>query len=73
VPTYPASALTDSQRGELRLEDLARARLRTDLTHLFGLLGDGVLAARYPLAEAMELAESSAAQNGTNRIQRDAG
>jgi NADPH:quinone reductase-like Zn-dependent oxidoreductase len=43
-----------------------RARLRTDLTHLFGLLRDGVLtakiAARYPLAEvatAMELAESS--------------
>ncbi len=43
-----------------------RARLRTDLTHLFGLLSDGVLtakiAARYPLAEvaaAMELAESS--------------
>jgi NADPH2:quinone reductase len=43
-----------------------RARLRTDLTHLFGLLGVGVLtaqiAARYPLAEvaaAMELAESS--------------
>ena len=39
---------------------------RTDLTHLFGLLSDGVLtaeiAARYPLAEvaaAMELAESS--------------
>lgn len=43
-----------------------RARLRTDLTHLFALLADGVLtakiAARYPLAEvaaAMELAESS--------------
>jgi len=43
-----------------------RARLRTDLTHLFGLLRDGVLtakiAARYPLTEvaaAMELAESS--------------
>jgi len=43
-----------------------RARLRTDLTHLFGLLRDGVLtskiAARDPLAEvaaAMELAESS--------------
>ena len=43
-----------------------RARLCTDLTHLFGLLRDGVLtakiAARYPLAEvaaAMELAESS--------------
>jgi len=43
-----------------------RARLRTDLTHLFGLLCDGVLtakiAARYPLAEvaaAMELGESS--------------
>jgi NADPH2:quinone reductase len=46
--------------------DAFRARLRTDLTHLFGLLSDGVLtakiAARYPLAEvaqAMELAESS--------------
>jgi NADPH:quinone reductase-like Zn-dependent oxidoreductase len=43
-----------------------RAQLRTDLTHLFGLLRDGALAAkisaRYPLAEAaaaMELAESS--------------
>jgi NADPH:quinone reductase-like Zn-dependent oxidoreductase len=43
-----------------------RARLRADLTHLFGQLRDGVLtakiAARYPLAEvaaAMELAESS--------------
>jgi len=43
-----------------------RARLCTDLTHLFGQLRDGVLtakiAARYPLAEvaaAMELAESS--------------
>jgi NADPH:quinone reductase-like Zn-dependent oxidoreductase len=43
-----------------------RARLRTDLTHLFGLPRDGVLtakiAARYPLADvaaAMELAESS--------------
>jgi NADPH:quinone reductase-like Zn-dependent oxidoreductase len=43
-----------------------RARLRTDLTHLFGLLRDGALtakiAARYPLtqvAAAMELAESS--------------
>jgi NADPH:quinone reductase-like Zn-dependent oxidoreductase len=46
--------------------DAFRARLRTDLTYLFGLLPDGVLtakiAARYPLAEvaaAMELAESS--------------
>jgi NADPH:quinone reductase-like Zn-dependent oxidoreductase len=44
-----------------------RARIRTDLTHVFGLLRDGVLtakiAARYPLAEvatAMELSESSA-------------
>jgi NADPH:quinone reductase-like Zn-dependent oxidoreductase len=43
-----------------------RAQLRIDLTHLFGLLRDGVLtakiAARYPLAEvaaALELAESS--------------
>ncbi|HEX4661457.1 MAG TPA: medium chain dehydrogenase/reductase family protein [Streptosporangiaceae bacterium] len=43
-----------------------RARLRTDLTHLFALLADGALtakiAARYPLTEvaaAMELAESS--------------
>lgn len=46
--------------------DAFRVRLRADLTHLFGLLSDGVLsakiAARYPLAEvaaAMELAESS--------------
>ena len=46
--------------------DAFRARLRTDLTHLFGLLSDGVLtakiAARFPPAEvsaAMELAESS--------------
>ncbi|WP_330275305.1 zinc-binding dehydrogenase [Lentzea sp. NBC_00516] len=44
-----------------------RARTRTDLTHVFGLLRTGVLtakiAARYPLAEAaaaMELSESSA-------------
>lgn len=44
-----------------------RARVRTDLTHVFGLLRDGVLtakiAARYPLTEvaaAMELSESSA-------------
>ena len=44
-----------------------RARIRTDLTHVFGLLRDGVLtakiAARYPLTEvavAMELSESSA-------------
>ncbi|WP_328744245.1 medium chain dehydrogenase/reductase family protein [Streptomyces sp. NBC_00285] len=43
-----------------------RARLRTDLTHVFGLLRDDVLtakiAARFPLteaAEAIELAESS--------------
>ena len=43
-----------------------RARVRTDLTHVFGLLRDGVLTARvaacYPLAEAaaaMELSESS--------------
>lgn len=43
-----------------------RARIRTDLTHVFGLLRDGVLtarvAARYPLAEAaaaMQLSESS--------------
>ena len=43
-----------------------RARTRTDLTHVFGLLRDGVLtarvAARYPLAEAaaaMQLSESS--------------
>ncbi|MDX3747830.1 medium chain dehydrogenase/reductase family protein [Streptomyces sp. AK08-02] len=43
-----------------------RARMRTDLTHVFGLLGAGVLtakiAARFPLseaAEAMRLAESS--------------
>jgi NADPH:quinone reductase-like Zn-dependent oxidoreductase len=43
-----------------------RARIRTDLTHIFGLLRDGVLtakiAARYPLTEAaaaMRLAESS--------------
>jgi NADPH:quinone reductase-like Zn-dependent oxidoreductase len=54
-------ALTSSAK-----RDAFRARLRTDLTHLFGLLSDGVLtakiAARYPLAEvaqAMELAESS--------------
>jgi NADPH:quinone reductase-like Zn-dependent oxidoreductase len=46
--------------------DAFRNRLRTDLTHLFDLLRDGVLtaqiAARYPLAEvaaAMDLAESS--------------
>ncbi|ADJ45309.1 hypothetical protein AMES_3484 [Amycolatopsis mediterranei S699] len=44
-----------------------RARIRTDLTHVFGLLRDGVLtakiAARYPLTEvaaAVELSESSA-------------
>ncbi|MFB7780765.1 medium chain dehydrogenase/reductase family protein [Streptomyces bauhiniae] len=44
-----------------------RSRMRTDLTHLFGLLRDGVLtariAARFPLDEvvaAMDLAESSA-------------
>jgi NADPH:quinone reductase-like Zn-dependent oxidoreductase len=43
-----------------------RARIHTDLTHVFGLLRDGVLtakiAARYPLTEvaaAMELSESS--------------
>jgi NADPH2:quinone reductase len=43
-----------------------RARMRADLTHVFGLLRDGVLtariAARFPLSEAaaaMELAESS--------------
>jgi NADPH2:quinone reductase len=43
-----------------------RARIRTDLTHVFGLLRDGVLtariAARYPLTEvaaAVELSESS--------------
>ncbi|MFG1607837.1 medium chain dehydrogenase/reductase family protein [Actinoplanes sp. NPDC049265] len=43
-----------------------RARLRTDLTHIFGLLRDGVLtakiAARFPLTEvaaAMDLSESS--------------
>lgn len=43
-----------------------RIRIRTDLTHVFGLLRDGVLtakiAARYPLTEvatAMELSESS--------------
>ncbi len=43
-----------------------RTRLRTDLTHVFGLLRDGVLtpkiAARYPLTDvvaAMELSESS--------------
>jgi NADPH2:quinone reductase len=43
--------------------EAVRTRLRTDLTHLFGLLSDDVLtakiAARYPLAEvaaAMELA-----------------
>jgi NADPH:quinone reductase-like Zn-dependent oxidoreductase len=43
-----------------------RARIRTDLTHVFGLLRDGVLtakiAARYALSEvaaAMELSESS--------------
>jgi NADPH2:quinone reductase len=43
-----------------------RARLRADLTYLFGLLRDGavtaMIAARYPLAEAaaaLELAESS--------------
>jgi NADPH:quinone reductase-like Zn-dependent oxidoreductase len=43
-----------------------RVRIRTDLTHVFGLLRDGVLtakiAARYPLTEAaaaMELSESA--------------
>jgi NADPH:quinone reductase-like Zn-dependent oxidoreductase len=48
------------QRGEFR------ARIRADLTRVFGLLRDGVLtakiAARYPLTEvaaAMELSESS--------------
>ncbi|WP_329213131.1 medium chain dehydrogenase/reductase family protein [Streptomyces sp. NBC_01485] len=47
-----------------------RAQLRTDLTHIFGLLRDGVLtakiAARFPLNEAaaaMELAESSTRTN----------
>ncbi|MBW8736756.1 MAG: zinc-binding dehydrogenase [Streptomyces turgidiscabies] len=47
-----------------------RARTRTDLTHAFGLLRDGVLtakiAARFPLAEvaeAMRLAESSGRTN----------
>jgi NADPH:quinone reductase-like Zn-dependent oxidoreductase len=47
-----------------------RARMRTDLTHVFGLLCDGVLtakiAARFPLSEAaaaMELAESSSRTN----------
>jgi NADPH2:quinone reductase len=47
-----------------------RARVRTDLTHVFGLLRDGVLtakiAARYPLTEAaaaMELSESSTRTN----------
>ncbi|WNV87882.1 medium chain dehydrogenase/reductase family protein [Umezawaea sp. Da 62-37] len=46
--------------------DEFRARIRTDLTHVFTLLRDGVLtakiAARYPLTEvaaAMELSESS--------------
>jgi NADPH:quinone reductase-like Zn-dependent oxidoreductase len=47
-------------------QDRFRDRLRTDLTHLFGLLRDGVLtaqiAARFPLTEAaaaMDLAESA--------------
>ncbi|MET8408522.1 medium chain dehydrogenase/reductase family protein [Streptomyces sp. NPDC005195] len=47
-----------------------RTRVRTDLTHIFGLLHDGVLtakiAARFPLNEvatAMELAESSGRTN----------
>lgn len=70
LPTHRHASFYDIWAGagkpDSAKREMFRARLRTDLTHVFGLLRDGVLtakiAARFPLAEAaaaMELAESS--------------
>ena len=70
LPTHKHASFYDIWAGagkpDSAKREAFRARLRTDLTHVFGLLRDGVLtakiAARFPLseaAEAMELAESS--------------
>jgi hypothetical protein len=57
-PAGTRASTTSGQAQESRdsaRREAFRARLRTDLTHLFGLLSDGVLtakiAARYPLAD----------------------
>ncbi|MFF0018886.1 medium chain dehydrogenase/reductase family protein [Streptomyces sp. NPDC005374] len=70
LPTHRHASFYDVWAGagkpDSAKREVFRARLRTDLTHVFGLLRDGVLtakiAARFPLTEAaaaMELAESS--------------
>ncbi|MFI6548034.1 medium chain dehydrogenase/reductase family protein [Streptomyces prunicolor] len=70
LPTHKHASFYDIWAGagkpDSAKREAFRARLRTDLTHVFGLLRDGVLtakiAARFPLSEAaaaMELAESS--------------
>lgn len=70
LPTHKHASFYDIWAGagkpDSAKREAFRARLRTDLTHVFGLLRDGVLtakiAARFPLseaAEAMEPAESS--------------
>src|SRR3954462_1209123 len=70
LPTHKHASFFDVWSGagkpESAKREAFRARTRTDLTHVFGLLRDGVLtakiAARYPLTEvaaAMELSESS--------------
>ena len=70
LPTHKHASFYDIWAGagkpDTAKREAFRARLRTDLTHVFGLLRDGVLtakiAARFPLSEAseaMELAESS--------------
>jgi NADPH:quinone reductase-like Zn-dependent oxidoreductase len=72
APTHRHASFYDIWAGagkpDSAKREAFRARLRTDLTHVFGLLRDGVLtakiAARFPLTEAaaaLELAESSAA------------
>jgi NADPH:quinone reductase-like Zn-dependent oxidoreductase len=71
LPTRKHASFFDVWSGAGKPESVKReafrARIRTDLTHVFGLLRDGVLtakiAARYPLTEAaaaMALAESAA-------------
>jgi NADPH:quinone reductase-like Zn-dependent oxidoreductase len=70
LPTHKHASFFDVWSGAGKPDSVRReafrARIRTDLTDVFGLLRDGVLtakiAARYPLTEvaaAMELSESS--------------
>jgi NADPH:quinone reductase-like Zn-dependent oxidoreductase len=74
LPTGKHASFYDVWAGSGKPDSTARAafraRTRTDLTHVFGLLRDGVLtakiAARYPLTEAAAAVELSESSNRTD-------